>query len=192
MKNFLEKAKNIFLKYDLNFWFSLIGKVILLTISIIFGFLYTRLHFGIASTYALIIIIRAPTFFWNKIITKKYDNDLDKLFRYKHIAHLYTSVVLITFLFVCVPLFNFSDTTPIDRKSIVIIFSIYVPWAIIRGGFEVFRVIKYRKVVDPYFRCKALINIYVASVAIVGTLVELGRYYNASFPLQVVIFVYAM
>ena len=46
---------------------------------------------------------------------------------------------------------------------------VFVPWGAIRFSFEIFRIIKYRKSGDPYFRAKALVNIYCA-IAVVAKL----------------------
>lgn len=162
----LNRIKSAFVKYNLDFWISVVGKTVMLIIAFISGFIYSPSYFSLAILYLFVLIVRIPSFFMNEKFNKKYSDNLELEFRQKHYISLYTSIMFFIWVAVLVPTNYFLKTEVLRANPLLLMYIVFVPWAVIRVGYEIYRIIKYRNSSDPYFRSRALVNIFCASVVV--------------------------
>ena len=170
----MKKIEETIRKYKLSFWFSVICKVALLVISLISGFTRTPTYFSLAIPYGFFLAVCIPCFFINKHVEKKYENDVENEFKHKHYIPLCTSIIFVIFFVIIVPINQFIPNTTLKPQPLLLMYVIFLPWAVLRLGFEIYRIIRFRKISDPYFRSKSLINIVEAFTVLIKVL---GNFY---------------
>lgn len=156
----IKRIRELIAKYKLDFWASVAGKIVMITIAVISGFTSSPAYYSLAMLYGFILIVRVTTFFINENVEKKYKDDIRTEFQKKHLTSLYSAILLLLWIGAIVPINAFIPNGNLKPDTFSMMYFVFIPWAVFRFVFEIVRIIKYKKTKDPYVRSKTLINIF--------------------------------
>ena len=183
MKEKIKKIEEIIRKYSLTFWVSILAKAVLLAIALISGFTRSYSYFSVAISYGFLLTVLVPCFFINKKMMQKYGDNVEDEFKFKHVVQLYTSFAFITLFVAVVPINLLIPTNSLKSQPLLMMYIVFIPWAIIRFSYEIYRIIKYRKIVDPYFRNKSLVNLISVMMVVLRLFADFYNFYPDNWPL---------
>lgn len=172
IKQYISLYKALDHKYDISFFFSLLGKLVMIGMSLYSALMLSSRYFGLVALYSLTLLIRTTSFFINKSATKN-SKDSKELFRKKHILMLVASLILISFFvasfFLNLPSSSFEN----QSKPVFIVYAFVVPWAVIRTGIEITRLTRIKNNHDPYFITKIVVNFISVAITIICALLDI-------------------
>lgn len=161
-------------KYHIGFWFGIVFTTLLFSSSLVSAFSLFTSYISLAALYGGLLLIRIPTFFYERHLYKKYNDNPPLYFNKIHHELIYSSIILI--LYTAVILF-FGVNTPRNVEnppSIYLVLFFLAPLNVIRATMSVIRQHKAKKSGDPHLLTRTCTDIVVALFAVINTFIILG------------------
>ena len=161
-------------KYHVGFWFGIVFTTLLFSTSLVSAFSLFTNYISLAALYGGLLLIRIPTFFYERHLYKKYNDNPPLYFNKIHHELIYSSIILI--LYTAVILF-FGVTSPKNVEnppSIYLVLFFLAPFNVIRATMSVIRQHKAKKSGDPHLLTRTCTDIVVALFAVINTFIILG------------------
>lgn len=157
----IKSSTVLFKKYNLAFWFGMVGTFFMLATSIVAVINFGLSYISLLAMYAVILLVKLPSFFWKR---KIFNSKKDPYHKYckEHGILIYSSIILLIFAVIIIVFGSVSLTKVSVSKSAFATFFVFVPWAIFKlfSGFK--RYALSRKIGDPYLYTFALLDIFLA------------------------------
>ena len=174
LKHNVKFTRRTLKKYHIGFWFGIVFTTLLFSTSLVSAFSLFTNYISLAALYGGLLLIRIPTFFYERHLYKKYNDNPPLYFNKIHRELIYSSIILI--LYTAVILF-FGVTSPKNVEnppSIYLVLFFLAPFNVIRATMSVIRQHKAKKSGDPHLLTRTCTDIVVALFAVINTFIILG------------------
>ena len=159
----LEKSKEIFKKYDVGFWISIFATFIIMIIAIVSAIKIFRAYISIAALNFVILLIRLPSYYYEKHVNKQTEKEKYEKLKKLHIPLLYCSAVLLLYSVVCIWVgSDFFSHISVSGRVAYISMGIFIPWSIVKTIMGTISYYKARKTGNPLRIMNATLDVLVA------------------------------
>ena len=174
IKHNVKFTKRVYQKYHVSFYFSIIGNGIMFIIALVASFTFLTQYLSLVALYAALLLIKIPVHYYDRHIDKKYKDSDEIIFRKKHSPLIYSGIIFLIYAIIVLIFGSSSQGKNLDNKNVLVIYIIFVPYALFRLGVAISKYVKYRQSYNPVFLATFYADVVLAIFTVTNVVIMLG------------------